>query len=96
MTFAAILETLIKIGVVFFVVFTAVAYMSLAERKVSGSRAHQAILFAVAQAAGWGEWAREPTDVWKEAQALAAPLSGIGYDDVGTEGVMITGKGESR
>ncbi|MEE9231394.1 MAG: NADH-quinone oxidoreductase subunit NuoH [Acidobacteriota bacterium] len=36
MTFAAVLETLIKIGVVFFVALTAVAYLTLAERKISG------------------------------------------------------------
>jgi NADH-quinone oxidoreductase subunit H len=35
-SFIALLETLIKIGVVFLTVLTAVAYMSLVERKVSG------------------------------------------------------------
>jgi len=66
-----------------------------AMRRAGRSRTHLALLSALAQTAGWGEWAREPSDAWKEAQALAAPLSGIAYDEVGTEGVMITGKGES-
>jgi NADH-quinone oxidoreductase subunit G len=55
------------------------------------ARTHLMILSALARAAGWGEWPADPAAAWEQARALAAPLAGIAYAQVGAAGVMLAG-----